>query len=175
MNPCAGNKYNHTRAYSTIYEWHNINIIQCDSRLLSGSVSTFHTSEILEHKTSALLIGTSFFITATWKLSHFAWLCLKWKLFEGKHCCSVASVVSDSVWPHRWHPTRLPCPWDSPGKNTGVGCHFLLQCMKVKSESEVIFVSDSQRPCGPQPTRLLHPWDFPGKSTGVGCHCLLRR
>ena len=31
----------------------------------------------------------------------------------------------------------LPCPWDSPGKNTGVGCHFLLQCMKVKSESEV--------------------------------------
>ena len=34
-------------------------------------------------------------------------------------------------------PIRLPCPWDSPGKNTGVGCHFLLQCMKVKSESEV--------------------------------------
>ena len=39
--------------------------------------------------------------------------------------------------PHRWQPTRLPCPWDSPGKNTGVGCHFLLQCMKVKSEREV--------------------------------------
>ena len=37
----------------------------------------------------------------------------------------------------RWQPTRLPRPWDSPGKNTGVGCHFLLQCMKVKSESEV--------------------------------------
>ena len=34
-------------------------------------------------------------------------------------------------------PPRSPCPWDSPGKNTGVGCHFLLQCMKVKSESEV--------------------------------------
>ena len=44
--------------------------------------------------------------------------------------------MSDSVQPHRWQPTRLPCPWDSPGKNTGVGCHFLLQCMKVKSESE---------------------------------------
>ena len=42
------------------------------------------------------------------------------------------------LWrPHRRQPTRLPCPWDSPGKNTGVGCHFLLQCMKVKSESEV--------------------------------------
>ena len=39
--------------------------------------------------------------------------------------------------PHRRQPTRLPRPWDSPGKNTGVGCHFLLQCMKVKRESEV--------------------------------------
>ena len=45
--------------------------------------------------------------------------------------------MSDSVRPHRQQPTRLPCPWDSPGKNAGVGCHFLLQCMKVKSESEV--------------------------------------
>ena len=45
--------------------------------------------------------------------------------------------MSDSVRPHRRQPTRLPRPWDSPGKNTGVGCHFLLQCMKVKSESEV--------------------------------------
>ena len=45
--------------------------------------------------------------------------------------------MSDSVQLHRWQPTRLPHPWDSPGKNTGVGCHFLLQCMKVESESEV--------------------------------------
>ena len=52
-------------------------------------------------------------------------------------CCQVASVMSDSVQPHRQQPTRLPRPWDSPGKNTGVGCHFLLQCIKVKSESEV--------------------------------------
>ena len=50
---------------------------------------------------------------------------------------AVTSVVSDSVWPQRRQPTRLPRPWDSPGKNTGVGCHFLLQCMKVKNESEV--------------------------------------
>ena len=42
--------------------------------------------------------------------------------------------MSDFVWPHRRQPTRLPRPWDSPGKNTGVGCHFLLQRMKVKSE-----------------------------------------
>ena len=46
--------------------------------------------------------------------------------------------MSDSVRPHRQQPTRLPRPWDSPGKITGVGCHFLLQCMKVKSESEVM-------------------------------------
>ena len=45
--------------------------------------------------------------------------------------------MSDSVRPHRQQPTRLLRPWDSPGKNTGVGCHFLLQCMKVKRESEV--------------------------------------
>ena len=52
--------------------------------------------------------------------------------------------MSDSVQPHRRQPTRLPCPWDSPGKNTGVGCHFLLQCMKwkvkVKSLSHVRFI-----------------------------------
>ena len=45
--------------------------------------------------------------------------------------------MSNSVRPHRRQPTRLPCPWDSPGKNTGVDCHFLLQRMKVESESEV--------------------------------------
>ena len=45
--------------------------------------------------------------------------------------------MSNSVRPHRRQPTRLPRPWDSPGKNTGVGCLFLLQCMQVKSESEV--------------------------------------
>ena len=43
---------------------------------------------------------------------------------EGCCCCSVASVMSDSVRPHRRQATRLPCPWDSPGKNTGVGCHM---------------------------------------------------
>ena len=75
-------------------------------------------------------------------------------------------------------PTRLLHPWDFPGKNTGVGCHFLLQCMKVKSEKwkwSHSVVSDSSRPHGLQPTRLLRPWDFPGKSTGLGCHCLLRQ
>ena len=50
---------------------------------------------------------------------------------------AATSVVSDSVRPHRRQPIRLPRPWDSLGKNTGVGCHFLLQCIKVKSESKV--------------------------------------
>ena len=51
---------------------------------------------------------------------------------------------ADSVRPRRRQPTRLPGPWDFPGKDTGVGCRFLLQCMKVKSESEVAqSVSDS--------------------------------
>ena len=48
-----------------------------------------------------------------------------------------ASVMSSSVQPHRQQSTRLPHPWDSPGKNTGVGCHFLPQCMKVKGENDV--------------------------------------
>ena len=52
-------------------------------------------------------------------------------------CCWFTSVMSNSVRPHRRQPTRLPRPWDSPGKNTGVGCHLLLQCRKVKSEREV--------------------------------------
>ena len=65
--------------------------------------------------------------------------------------------MSESVQPHRRQSTRLPRPWDSPGKNTAVGCHFLLQCMKVKSESEVA------QSC---PT-LSNPMDcsLPGSST----------
>ena len=82
--------------------------------------------------------------------------------------------MSDSVQPHRQQPTRFPCPWDSLGKNTGVGCHCLLQCMKVKSESEVT------QSC---PT-LSNPMDCspPGSSVhGIfqqeywsGCYRLLR-
>ena len=84
--------------------------------------------------------------------------------------------MSNSVRPHRWQPTRLPRPWDSPGKNTGVGCYFLLQCMKVKSESEVAQSCLTLRDpmdCSP-PGSSLRPWGFPGRNTGVGCYCLLR-
>ena len=80
--------------------------------------------------------------------------------------------MSDSVRPHRRQPTRLPRPWDSLGKNTGVGCHFLLQWMKVKvkSISHVWLLATPWTAAYQAPP----PRDFSGKSTGVGCHCLLR-
>ena len=67
------------------------------------------------------------------------------KLVRPSQCVSWAAAAAKSLQScptlcdpiHRRQPTRLPRPWDSPGKNTGVGCHFLLQCMKVKSESEI--------------------------------------
>ena len=92
-------------------------------------------------------------------------------------CCCITSVVSDSVQPHRWQPTRLPRPWDSPGKNTGVGSHFLLQCMKVKSESEVAqscpTLSDPMD-CSLPGSSIHGIVQYWKKSTGVGCHCLLK-
>ena len=83
------------------------------------------------------------------------------------------SVVSNSVRLQRRQPTRLLCPRDSPGKNTGVGCRFLLQCMHVCQVALV--VSDFVRPYGQQPTRLLCPRDSLGKNTGMGCHFLLQQ
>ena len=60
-------------------------------------------------------------------------------IFQARILAAAAKSLQlcPTLLPHRRQPTRLPCPWDSPGKNTGVGCQFLLQCMKVKSESEV--------------------------------------
>ena len=97
----------------------------------------------------------------------------------------------DKVSENLYSRVNVSCPWYSPPSHCTptpsstprciaaaaaakslqscltLGCHFLSQCMKVKSES----VSDSSRSHGLEPTRLLCPWDFPGKSTGVGCHC----
>ena len=90
-------------------------------------------------------------------------------------CCLVTSVVSDSVPSHRQQPTRLPRPWDSPGKNTGVGCHFLLQYMQVKSESEV--AQSCPTPGDPMdcslPGSSVHGI-FQTRVLELGCHCLLR-
>ena len=77
----------------------------------------------------------------------FPWqLTFKNLILHTRNICNVAAAAAAAKLlqlcptlcrPHRRQPTRLPRPWDSPGKNTGVGCHFFLQCMKVKSESEV--------------------------------------
>ena len=80
--------------------------------------------------------------------------------------------MSDSVWPHRRQLTRLPRPWDSPGKNTGVGCHFLLQCMKPHllantGQSVTCHLTNW--------TNILPPWDrITGEVCGDGAlRCVL--
>ena len=123
--------------------------------LLEKEMAT-HSSRVTKSRTGLKELGTlapqSFTIcvfpprSSTWTpwnllvFSNKLLYILLWSLFPLCCCCCccwVALVVSDSVRPQRQQPTRLPCPWDSPGKNTGVGCHFLLQSMKVKSESQV--------------------------------------
>ena len=93
------------------------------------------------------------------------------KLGPSLLCCCIASVVSDSVRPHRRQPTRLPVPGILQARTLErVAISFSNAWkwkVKVKSLSRVW-------PHGLQPTRLLRPWDFLGKSTGVGCHCLLQ-
>ena len=90
-------------------------------------LQTINTGEDVERRKPSNIVGGN----VNW-FSHYEELLLLLKQTE-----AVASVVSDSVRPHRRQPTRLPCPWDSTGKNTGVCCHVFLRCMKVKSESEV--------------------------------------
>ena len=83
--------------------------------------------------------------------------------------------MSDSVRSHRQRPTRLPHPWDSAGKNAGVGCHFLLQCMKVKSESEIAqsFPTPSDpKDCSP-PGSSVHGI-LQARVLEWGCHCPLQ-
>ena len=101
------------------------------------------------------------------------WILYRWATRESPYthcycCCYVASVIFNSVRPPQ-QPTRLLCPWDSPGR--------ILEWVAISFSNAWKWshwvMSNSQWPHGLQPTRLLCPWDFPGKSTGVGCHCLL--
>ena len=111
--------------------------IQKTKIMASGPITSWQIDgETMETERDLIFLGSK--ITAGGDCSHE----IKRHLLFGRKaithlCCCITSVVSDSVRPHRQQPTRLRCPWDSPGKNTGVGCHFLLQCMKVKRESEV--------------------------------------
>ena len=72
---------------------------------------------------TATNFSNSYYDEANCKIRHYIDIC------KTAAAAAIASVVSDFVRPHRWQPTRFPRPWDSPGKNTGVGCHCLLQCM----------------------------------------------
>ena len=100
-------------------------IVWCD---LWMSLPSIHNLPLCNSFIISLLCSEWIFEYNQWTISFWLWLLC---------CCLVASVVSDSVRLQRRQPTRLPRPWDSPDKNTGVGCHFLLQCRKVKRESEV--------------------------------------
>ena len=111
--------------------------------------------------------------------------------------CQVTSVMSDSLQHYGLRPTRLLCPWDSPGKNTRVGCCALFQGIFPTQGSNPNLLHLLHWPVGSlplvppgmanllqscltlwsyelQPTRLLCLWDFPGKNTGVDCHDLLQ-
>ena len=95
--------------------------------------------------------------------------------FNHHHNHDTGTLQSDSVRPHRRKPTRLPHPWDSPGKNTGVGRHFLLQCVKGKSENEVTQSCPTlsyPMDCSP-PGSAIHGI-FQARVLELGCHCLLQ-
>ena len=104
----------------------------------------------LSHKESPRILGWVVYLFSSgssWPRNQTGVSCIaggfftNWAMREALTAATAAAAkslqLSDSVRPHRRQPTRLPGPWDSPGKNTGVGCNFLLQCMKVKSKSEV--------------------------------------
>ena len=93
---------------------------------------TFHIKGIIQ----CVLYVTDFFFSACQGPSMLQHVSISSFLFTAAAAKSPQSCLT-LVWPHRPQPTRLRRPWDSPGKNTGEGCHFLLQCVKVKSENEV--------------------------------------
>ena len=83
--------------------------------------------------------------------------------------------MSDSVRPQRRQPTRLPRPWDSPGKDTGVGCHFLLQCMKMKSKVKSLGRVQPSETSWAAAFQAPPSMGFSRQSTGVRCHCFLQK
>ena len=134
------------------------------------SSTTFHSNCTFYQRDLHLQIFPS-------TLSSFLFFCSQ--LMGGRKCCSCLRGRAGRNNFRKASSRALllfPCPWDSPGKNTGVGCHFLLQCRKVKSESEVA----QSCPTLSDPTDYslpgysIHGILWGSKSTGVGCHCLLR-
>ena len=90
-------------------------------------------------KSRGVILPTKFHLIKAMVFPVVMYGCESWTIKKAAAAAAAAKSLQScvTVRPHKWQPTRLPHPWDSPGKNTGVGCHFLLQSMKVKSESEV--------------------------------------
>ena len=130
-------------------------------------------------KNYPMFIAALFIIARTWKQprcpSADEWIRKLWYIYTMEYSAKSLQSCPTLCDPiHRQQPTRLPHPWDSPGKNTGVGCHFLLQCMKVKSKREV--AQSCSTLSDPMDCSLLgsSTHEIFQASTGVGCHCLLR-
>ena len=123
-----------------ILEWVAISFSRGSSRTQGSNSGLLHCGQSVYHLSHQ---GIPFFICLyTVLISRSLCACQPGKKRGWGSNPSSAAAKSLQSWPtlvrpHRWQPTRLPRSWDSPGKNTGVGCRFLLQCMKVKSESEV--------------------------------------
>ena len=105
-------------------------------RLLLGTKAMTNLDSILKSKDITLPTKVHLVKAVVFPIVMYG--CESWTIKKAAAAAAAKSLQSClTVRPHRWQPTKLPHPWESPGKNTGVGCHFLLQCMKVKSESEV--------------------------------------
>ena len=105
-------------------------------RLLLGTKAMTNLDSILKSKDITLPTKVHLVKAVVFPIVMYG--CESWTIKKAAAAAAAKSLQSClTVRPHRRQPTKLPHPWESPGKNTGVGCHFLLQCMKVKSESEV--------------------------------------
>ena len=104
-------------------------------RLLLGTKAMTNLDSILKSKDITLPTKVHLVKAVVFPIVMYG--CESWTIKKAAAAAAKSLQSCLTVRPHRRQPTKLPHPWESPGKNTGVGCHFLLQCMKVKSESEV--------------------------------------
>ena len=120
-----------TYCWGLAWKFLSITLLACAAAAAAKSLQSCPT--LCDDECSCVVVWTFFGIAFLWDWNE------NWPLPVAFYCCCccccISSVMSDSVRPHRQQPTRLPCPWDSPGKNTGVGCHFLLWNIEWASEN----------------------------------------